>query len=32
LDPAQKQLLRMGPGNATRIIAMLEQFQQQLRQ
>jgi hypothetical protein len=32
LDPAQKQLLRMGPGNATRIIAMLKQFQQQLRQ
>jgi hypothetical protein len=32
LDPAQKQLLRMGPENAARIIAMLTQLQQHLRQ
>jgi hypothetical protein len=32
LDPAQKQLLRMGPENASRIIEMLKQFQQHLRQ
>jgi hypothetical protein len=32
LDPAQKQLLRMGPENANRVIAMLKQLQQQLRQ
>jgi hypothetical protein len=32
LDPAQKQLLRMGPENARRIIDMLKQFQQHLRQ
>ena len=32
LDPAQKQLLRMGPENATRIITMLKQLQQHLRQ
>ena len=32
LDPAQKQLLRMGPENARRIIDMLKQLQQHLRQ
>jgi len=32
LDPAQKQLLRMGPENASRIIEMLKQLQQHLRQ
>jgi hypothetical protein len=32
LDPAQKQLLRMGPENATRVIDMLKQLQQHLRQ
>ena len=32
LDPAQKQLLRMGPENARKIIDMLKQLQQHLRQ
>jgi hypothetical protein len=32
LDPAQKQLVRMGPENARKIIDMLKRFQQQLRQ
>jgi hypothetical protein len=32
LDPAQKQLLRMGPENAARIIDTLRQVQRQLQQ
>ncbi len=32
LDPAQKQIVRMGPENARRIIEMLTEFQRRLRQ